>query len=48
MSVTAWQSDNSVYVPYSVYQDQAIFDQERERIFRGPVWSYVGLGRRTP
>ena len=48
MNASTWRSENSVYVPYSVYQDQSVFDLERERIFRGPVWSYVGLEAELP
>lgn len=35
-------------VDYSVYSDPEIFKKEQERIFRGPVWSYVGLAAEVP
>ncbi|QIB64118.1 Rieske 2Fe-2S domain-containing protein [Kineobactrum salinum] len=35
-------------VPYEVYTSQAIFDLEQERIFRGPVWSYLALEAELP
>src|ERR1041384_28821 len=37
-----WPSDDSA-IPYSVYVDDEIFRLEQERIFQGPVWSYLGL-----
>jgi anthranilate 1,2-dioxygenase large subunit len=30
-------------VPYEVFSSQAIYDLEQERIYRGPVWSFLGL-----
>lgn len=35
-------------VPYRVYADQDIFDREQARIYRGPVWSYLGLEAEIP
>ena len=35
-------------VPYAVFADQQVYDDEQRRIFRGPVWSYVGLEAEMP
>ena len=35
-------------VPYAVYCNQQVYEDEQERIFRGPVWSYVGLEAELP
>jgi anthranilate 1,2-dioxygenase large subunit len=35
-------------VPYWLYHDQAIYDLEQERIFKGRTWSYVGLEAEVP
>lgn len=35
-------------VPYRIFLDRGIYDREQERIFRGPVWSYVALDAEIP
>ena len=30
-------------VPYGVFTSPQIYEREQERIFRGPVWSFLGL-----
>jgi anthranilate 1,2-dioxygenase large subunit len=35
-------------VPYAVFNSQAIYDLEQERIFRGPTWSFLGLEAEIP
>jgi phenylpropionate dioxygenase-like ring-hydroxylating dioxygenase large terminal subunit len=44
-AVTAgiWQRGDYSRVPYRLYHDQALFEQEQEKIFRGPVWSVLGF-----
>ena len=37
-----WRSDFT-RVPYEVYLDQQLFDQEQEKLFRGPCWHLIGL-----
>lgn len=39
---------NQTRVPYRVFFDRTIYDLEQERIFRGPVWSYVALEAEIP
>ncbi|MEQ8858966.1 MAG: aromatic ring-hydroxylating dioxygenase subunit alpha [Pseudomonadales bacterium] len=43
-----WPADRVTEVPYWVYTDQALFDQEMARIFCGRSWSYVGLEAELP
>jgi anthranilate 1,2-dioxygenase large subunit len=38
-----WPGPDDSAVPYTVYVDEEIFRREQERIFKGPVWSYLGL-----
>lgn len=35
-------------IDYRVYDDPEIFALEQERIFRGPVWSFLGLSSEVP
>jgi anthranilate 1,2-dioxygenase large subunit len=35
-------------VPYRFYHDAALYEREQERIFRGPVWNYLGLDVEIP
>ncbi|MGE0824396.1 MAG: aromatic ring-hydroxylating dioxygenase subunit alpha [Candidatus Binatia bacterium] len=35
-------------VPYQVFLDPTIYEQEQERLFRGPTWNYVGLEAEIP
>jgi len=38
-----WPTAGSSRAPYWVFHDADIYAREQERIFRGPVWHYVGL-----
>ena len=38
-----WTKDPTERVPYQVFLDPAIYEREQERLFRGPIWTYVGL-----
>ena len=44
----AWPSDSLTRVPYWVYSDQALYDIEMERIFRGDTWSFLCLEAELP
>jgi anthranilate 1,2-dioxygenase large subunit len=35
-------------VPYGIYHDSALYEQEMERIFRGPTWLFLGLEAEIP
>jgi anthranilate 1,2-dioxygenase large subunit/terephthalate 1,2-dioxygenase oxygenase component alpha subunit len=39
----AWPGPDLTRVPYWVYQDEATYRAELQRIFEGPVWNYVAL-----
>ena len=43
MTELVWPKSDYSAVPYRVFVDQEIFQREQERIFRGPVWCYLGL-----
>ena len=44
----AWPEGGETRVPYFVYEDADLYQAEQERIFRGPVWNYVGLEVEIP
>jgi anthranilate 1,2-dioxygenase large subunit len=50
MVVTAeiWPALDYSRVPYRLYHDAEIYAREQERIFRGPVWSFLGLDGEIP
>ena len=43
MTELVWPNQDFSAVPYRVFADPDIFEHEQERIFRGPVWCYLGL-----
>jgi anthranilate 1,2-dioxygenase large subunit len=43
-----WPALGVCRAPYQVFTDQAVYDREPERIFRGDVWHWVGLEAETP
>lgn len=43
-----WPAEERTRVPYQVFLDPAIYVREQERIFRGPMWNYVGLEAELP
>ena len=44
----AWPQEGYTRAPYWAYTDPDIYVQEQVRIFRGPVWNYVGLEAEVP
>ena len=50
VAAVAWpgQQDSVTRVPGRVFVDADIYALEQERIFRGPVWNYVGLDVELP
>lgn len=48
MIAVEWPTNDYSRVPYSLYHDAELYERERELIFRGPVWSYVGLEAEIP
>jgi len=43
-----WPAAGETQAPYRVYADPDLYAQEQERIFRGPVWSFLGLAAEVP
>lgn len=50
MRVTAaiWPMLDYSRVPYRLYHDAELHAREQERIFRGPVWNFLGLAAEIP
>jgi phenylpropionate dioxygenase-like ring-hydroxylating dioxygenase large terminal subunit len=44
----AWPAEGATRVPYWVYQDPDIYQQEQARIWRGRTWSYLCLEAELP
>lgn len=43
-----WPGQGVHQVPYRVYTDPDIYAEEQQRIFRGPVWSFIGIESEVP
>ncbi len=39
----AWQKEGYSRIPYGVYTDPEVYAEEQQKLFRGPVWSFVGM-----
>jgi anthranilate 1,2-dioxygenase large subunit/terephthalate 1,2-dioxygenase oxygenase component alpha subunit len=44
----AWPAEGATRVPYWVYQDEDVYREELERIWRGHTWSYLCLEAELP
>jgi len=44
----AWPAEGGARAPYWSFTDPAIYQLEQERIFRGPVWHYLGVEAEVP
>jgi len=44
----SWPAEGATRVPYWVYQDEDIYRQEQEKIWRGDTWSYLCLEAELP
>jgi phenylpropionate dioxygenase-like ring-hydroxylating dioxygenase large terminal subunit len=44
----SWPAEGVTRVPYWVYQDEEVYREEQEKIFRGPTWSYLCLEAELP
>jgi phenylpropionate dioxygenase-like ring-hydroxylating dioxygenase large terminal subunit len=43
-----WPAEGLTRVPYWVYSDPGIYDEEQARIFRGPTWNFLCLEAELP
>lgn len=43
-----WPAKDYSRVPFRLYHDQEVYDLERERIWRGPLWSFLGFDAEIP
>jgi anthranilate 1,2-dioxygenase large subunit len=43
-----WPARDFSRVPHRIYTDAAVYAREQQRIFRGPVWNYLGLDAEIP
>ena len=48
VTAAIWPSLDYSRVPYRLYHDPDIYAEEQQRIFRGKVWSYLGLDAEIP
>jgi anthranilate 1,2-dioxygenase large subunit/terephthalate 1,2-dioxygenase oxygenase component alpha subunit len=44
----SWPAEGVTRVPYWVYQDEAIYRQEQQKIWRGNTWNYLCLEAELP
>tara|TARA_B100000029_G_scaffold503814_1_gene581514 strand:+ start:43 stop:1311 length:1269 start_codon:yes stop_codon:yes gene_type:complete len=47
-SPLTWPAADLSRVPYAAYCDPAIYEEEQNRIFRGPTWNYLALEAELP
>ena len=43
-----WPGGEFARIPMNIYHDPDLYQLEQERIFRGPVWCFVGLETEIP
>ena len=48
VAAAIWPALDYSRVPYRLYHDAEIYAREQERIFRGPVWNFLGLDAEIP
>ena len=44
----SWPAADLSRIPFAVYHDPAIYEEEQDRIFRGPTWNYLALEAELP
>jgi len=47
-NVNIWSGRALTEIPYEVYDDKQVYDQEREQIFQGATWNFLGLASEVP
>ena len=48
LSNDIWPNSDYSRVPYFLYHDKAVYETERELVFKGPVWLFLGLNAEVP
>jgi phenylpropionate dioxygenase-like ring-hydroxylating dioxygenase large terminal subunit len=48
MALRQWPPEGLTRVPYWVYSDRALYEEEQERIFRGNTWTFLCLEAELP
>jgi anthranilate 1,2-dioxygenase large subunit len=48
VTASIWPALDYSRVPYRLYHDTELYAREQERIFCGPVWSFLGLAAEIP
>jgi phenylpropionate dioxygenase-like ring-hydroxylating dioxygenase large terminal subunit len=43
-----WPAEGVRRIPYVVYSDEQVYQDEQERIFRGPIWHFLGIEAQIP
>ena len=46
--LVTWPAEGVRRIPYAVYSEPAVFEQEQQAIFRGPIWHFLGLEAQIP
>ena len=46
--VLSWPREGVRRIPYAVYSDPEVYEQEQRCIFRGPIWHFLGLEAQVP
>jgi len=44
----SWPKEGITRMPYGLYTDPVVYEAEMQRIFRGPVWNFLGLEAEIP
>ena len=44
----SWPASDFSRIPFAAYCDPAVYEEEQERIFRGPTWNYLALEAELP
>lgn len=48
LNAAIWPTIDYSRVPYRLYHDPEAYQREQERIFRGPIWNFLGLEAEVP
>ena len=47
-TTSPWPDAGLTRIPFSLYQDDALVDQEQQHLFEGPVWNFLGIEAEVP